>query len=159
MLRTQVLAICAGLAVVYVGSMVFEPFALTAMRGDPEEALKRLIDALLMPYNVMSEVGLGSGIGTMFAGLQDLGVQLVGEGFDEGLDRGRPRACTCAPPTEACAPGPWLRCLCSSAPAGRSRSTTPCQRWSTLLPSGWCTESSAKKEGCARLEQGVWPAR
>jgi hypothetical protein len=85
---SQWLIVGLFLVVVLAGATVFEPFALTAMRGDEEEALERIVGALLGPLNTLSRVNwLGEGIGSTFGGYEQIG-RVGGEGFDEvNVDR------------------------------------------------------------------------
>lgn len=88
-LKLQALAIGLSVAVIYAGVAIFEPFALTALRGDPEEAFARLWAAFVLPFVVLSEVGIiGAGMGATFGGLEELGLRTSGIGFDDiNLDR------------------------------------------------------------------------
>jgi hypothetical protein len=87
-IRTQALALAVIFGVGYIGTSIFEPFALTAERGDMAEALERISGALLTPYTTLSEADLvGSGIGYTFGGLEQLGFR-TSTPFDEiNLDR------------------------------------------------------------------------
>jgi len=87
-LRSQILvASLIGLAV-FFGASDFEPFALTAERGDPEEALTRILGALMSPIATFTQVDLfGMGLGYTFGGFEQLGVG-TSYMFDEiNLDR------------------------------------------------------------------------
>ena len=86
--RTQFIFAAFLATVVYVGESIFEPFALTADRGDAEEAATRVWGAVLTPYYTLSEIDLvGQGIGTTFGGFEQLGYR-VSLAFDEiNLDR------------------------------------------------------------------------
>jgi len=85
---SQWLAVGLFLLALLAGATVFEPFALTAARGDEEEGLERIVGALLGPLSTLSSVNwLGEGIGTTFGGYEQIG-RVGGEGFDEvNVDR------------------------------------------------------------------------
>lgn len=88
-LRMQLLALAVGGLISYVGVEIFEPFALTSLRGGAGEATERILAALTMPYYVFTEVGFqGSGMGSTFAGLRELGLRGGVAGFDDvNMDR------------------------------------------------------------------------
>lgn len=81
-----------GQIVVGVGSIaalsasvaVFEPFVLTAQRGDEAEVITRIRGMALTPIGTFQAIGwVGGGIGATFGGGEQLGVGPANEGFDE----------------------------------------------------------------------------
>jgi hypothetical protein len=71
--RTQLLAVAVMVIVGYASISVFEPFLLTADRGDAEEASGRIVGILGMPLVTFSEISfLGTGVGTSFQGFEQL---------------------------------------------------------------------------------------
>jgi hypothetical protein len=85
----QIWAVLIVAAIGYVGVQIFEPFALTAARGEEGEAAERILAALLIPYATLSETGyLGLGIGATFGGFEQLGIDTGFAGFNDAtLDR------------------------------------------------------------------------
>lgn len=87
--RAQVVIAGLMIFVAVVGISIFEPFALTAERGDTDEATERISAVLIMPYATFSAIELGgAGIGTTFGGYEQLGYRDFRNEFDEiNLDR------------------------------------------------------------------------
>lgn len=86
--RSQVLFAVIVIATMYAGTNIFEPFVLTADRGDDQEAFERILGALFAPYVTLSIIDvIGNGIGSTFGGFELLGIR-ASTGFDEiNLDR------------------------------------------------------------------------
>lgn len=85
----QVLVACLAAVVAYAGARIFEPFVLTVQRGDEAEALERIRGMLMTPLATLASVDFfGMGIGHTFGGFEQIGEQLIIEGFDEvNVDR------------------------------------------------------------------------
>jgi hypothetical protein len=86
---SQILVASFALAMIFAGINIFEPFVLTAMRGDEEEALERIMGMLLTPYSTFSSINpIGAGVGATFGGYEQIGERTTIEGFDEvNVDR------------------------------------------------------------------------